>query len=452
MNDGNPIVEPCSSINPVDALAIIKEKMQSCQDTVEPCDNSSLSVTKVNSAIIREESQSQEAIGEDNLSLANTSVSQQELCVIPVGEKDCKPLMITLQTRSVLEQSHRNDRDQCLSPASTIVREELSPTRTFISSDSEDECSSTSTIFNSKSEYECPSPARTIIKSESEDGCPSPSSIESINSKIEDDLRRAPERLVHSELQTEESTRHSSSDSLHWRENSSYQERRRVEHHRRQASTERNIVTDPSSSKTLHPSKISANDYDYRFGHNYYERVSRRFFKIGSGSESDSCIESNNNSSPQRPKHKQHLRKIPPSTDNKRNEYQWSNIKLPVTSEEIRIDTDSEDFSEPDYGWEDPPPPKRKCVEQPKLTQNVNPGIHEKMQIFVGKLNNEFDLDAIEGARKDLFEAIEESIVVQSSKKLIELDQRIQKKKDDYVKNLFGTVDFSSWDNDPALN
>ncbi|XP_037051331.1 serine-rich adhesin for platelets-like isoform X4 [Bradysia coprophila] len=392
--------------------------------------------------------------------------------------------------------------DKCPSPAATIIKSESedecpSPAATIIKSESEDECSRPTSPVNaenggtdqgltqSQSFDECPSPAATIIKSESEDDCPSPAAT-IIKSESEDECSRptspvnaenvssrnvrateavhndSQDIFVDSELKTNQSTRCSGrsslDNSLDRRASSSslgalssqkqrcgIDRRQKSFSKKQQTSNERCAATNSptSSSKAFHrPSSFS----DSRRSASTFE--SKRVFESDSGSEWDGESDSERVRL-QRPKFERNKR--PSSNAKKRMGYRWSDIRFSVTPEKKFMEIDTTDDSEPEYGWEDPRPPKRTCVE-PKSTQELDPNLHEKMQIFIGKLSNEFDLDVIEQSRKKLFEAIDESIAVQSTKKLSELDLKIQKKKDDYVLNLFGTDEFESWDNDPALS
>lgn len=356
--------------------------------------------------------------------------------------------------------------DECPSPSRTTVKSESgddcpSPSRTIVKSESEDECPSPArTIIKSESEDDCPSPSRTIIKSESEDECYSPMCITSINAKNEAvPDNSSMEYNSPSSLDTESSGRRSTDDR---RDHSLLQQRCGTKNRHQKRLTggkktydERSVAGDcyPSTSKGLkRSSKFSDGrsrlHYDKKFRMETSARTRNRETDNESYSESD--IESCNESSPHCPSLRRYVGGVPSSTDSKRNACRWADIRFSVSPEKILIESDSED-SGPDYGWEDPPPPKRKCVE-PKPTKDSNSNIHEKMQMFVGKLDNEFDLDVIEESRKELFEVIQESIAVQSKRKLIELDQKIQKKKDDYVMNLFGSVNFDDWNDDPALS
>ncbi|XP_037051332.1 uncharacterized protein LOC119085149 isoform X5 [Bradysia coprophila] len=389
--------------------------------------------------------------------------------------------------------------DKCPSPAATIIKSESedecpSPAATIIKSESEDECSRPTSpviaengatdqgLTQSQSFDECPSQAATIIKSESEDECPSPAAT-IIKSESEDECSRlikaenvssrnvrateavhndSQDIFVDSELKTNQSTRCSGrsslDNSLDRRASSSslgalssqkqrcgIDRRQKSFSKKQQTSNERCAATNSptSSSKAFHrPSSFS----DSRRSASTFE--SKRVFESDSGSEWDGESDSERVRL-QRPKFERNKR--PSSNAKKRMGYRWSDIRFSVTPEKKFMEIDTTDDSEPEYGWEDPRPPKRTCVE-PKSTQELDPNLHEKMQIFIGKLSNEFDLDVIEQSRKKLFEAIDESIAVQSTKKLSELDLKIQKKKDDYVLNLFGTDEFESWDNDPALS
>ncbi|XP_037051334.1 uncharacterized protein LOC119085149 isoform X6 [Bradysia coprophila] len=393
----------------------------------------------------------------------------------------------------------RQSLDECLSPTKTTIRSESeaecpSPAATIIKSESEDECSRPTSpviaengatdqgLTQSQSFDECPSQAATIIKSESEDECPSPAAT-IIKSESEDECSRlikaenvssrnvrateavhndSQDIFVDSELKTNQSTRCSGrsslDNSLDRRASSSslgalssqkqrcgIDRRQKSFSKKQQTSNERCAATNSptSSSKAFHrPSSFS----DSRRSASTFE--SKRVFESDSGSEWDGESDSERVRL-QRPKFERNKR--PSSNAKKRMGYRWSDIRFSVTPEKKFMEIDTTDDSEPEYGWEDPRPPKRTCVE-PKSTQELDPNLHEKMQIFIGKLSNEFDLDVIEQSRKKLFEAIDESIAVQSTKKLSELDLKIQKKKDDYVLNLFGTDEFESWDNDPALS
>ncbi|XP_037051329.1 serine-rich adhesin for platelets-like isoform X2 [Bradysia coprophila] len=357
--------------------------------------------------------------------------------------------------------------DECSRPTSPVIAENGATDQGLTQSQSFDECpSQAATIIKSESEDECPSPAATIIKSESEDECSRLIKAENVSSRnvraTEAVHNDSQDIFVDSELKTNQSTRCSGrsslDNSLDRRASSSslgalssqkqrcgIDRRQKSFSKKQQTSNERCAATNSptSSSKAFHrPSSFS----DSRRSASTFE--SKRVFESDSGSEWDGESDSERVRL-QRPKFERNKR--PSSNAKKRMGYRWSDIRFSVTPEKKFMEIDTTDDSEPEYGWEDPRPPKRTCVE-PKSTQELDPNLHEKMQIFIGKLSNEFDLDVIEQSRKKLFEAIDESIAVQSTKKLSELDLKIQKKKDDYVLNLFGTDEFESWDNDPALS
>jgi hypothetical protein len=104
-----------------------------------------------------------------------------------------------------------------------------------------------------------------------------------------------------------------------------------------------------------------------------------------------------------------------------------------------------------DYGWEYPAPPKPKPEVQAKSIFE-DPVIKEKLAKFNEGLNTEYDLSVMEESKNNLFRAIEETMSDNAKTKLIELDTQIQKKKDDYLKQLFGTDNFDKWDDNPALS
>ncbi|KAG4079378.1 hypothetical protein HA402_008070 [Bradysia odoriphaga] len=371
---------------------------------------------------------------------------------------------------------------ECPSPAETILKNEFedegsratSPIKTengaadlkLRERQSFNQClSPTKTIMKSESEDECPSPAATIIKSESEDEFSRPTSpvnAENVSScmfpateVVQNDSQ---DIFVDSKLGRDQSSSRSFLDnSLDRRESSSSQQHCGVDRHhksftkRQQTSNERCAATNSpsSSSKALYPSSFL-----------HRRRTARTVRGLHNESEFDKSFRNETSESKpiyeservrlQRPNFERYLSKLPSSNERKRIGCRWSDIRFTVTPERNCMEIDTTDDSEPDYGWEDPPPPKRVCVET-KSTRELDPNIHEQMQIFMGKLSSEFDLDVIEESRKKLFKAIDESIAVQSTKKLSELDQKIQKKKDDYLLNLFGTDEFKAWDNDPAL-
>lgn len=135
------------------------------------------------------------------------------------------------------------------------------------------------------------------------------------------------------------------------------------------------------------------------------------------------------------------------STAQKRNGNIWSGIEFPVSPE---LSPSHPSDTDDDYGWEDDAPPKP----EPLVTtlEDIDPSLKEKIHMLNDDLKTGLDLDETMRKKKELFDAIEESIAAQSVKKLNDLDKLIQKKKDDFARQLYGTDNFDSWDDDPALS
>lgn len=148
-----------------------------------------------------------------------------------------------------------------------------------------------------------------------------------------------------------------------------------------------------------------------------------------------------------------------PSTSTKRNrrlDSKWPDRRFSVSPEVTNRRTECEengndrDDDTIDYGWEDAAPPKLK-LEKPTNSME-NEVIQQKMKEFNSKLSNEYDLDKIHESYNELHRVIRETIDLTTKKKLSDLDGKIQQKRNAFVTNLFGTDNFDSWDDDPALS
>lgn len=87
-----------------------------------------------------------------------------------------------------------------------------------------------------------------------------------------------------------------------------------------------------------------------------------------------------------------------------------------------------------------------------KPSNPMNEIIQQKVKEFGNKVNSLFDLEVIQAEQQELFRAIQETIDLTTKKKLSDLDDEIQRRKNDHIAKLFGTNNFESWDGDPALS
>ncbi|KAG4076707.1 hypothetical protein HA402_001994 [Bradysia odoriphaga] len=110
---------------------------------------------------------------------------------------------------------------------------------------------------------------------------------------------------------------------------------------------------------------------------------------------------------------------------------------------------DDQNDGGPDYGWEDPAPPKLKLEKKPNSLLN---DIQQQLKDFDTTVQNEYDLDIIQASQMRLNRAIDEAKAKHTQRKLNDLTETITKKQRDYVEKLFGTSNFDDWADDPALS
>ncbi|XP_037037820.1 uncharacterized protein LOC119075475 isoform X2 [Bradysia coprophila] len=140
------------------------------------------------------------------------------------------------------------------------------------------------------------------------------------------------------------------------------------------------------------------------------------------------------------------------TTSKSKYDSRWSHRQFSMSPEGTQRRSEREDDQNddaPDYGWEDPGPPKPKLEKQPNSALN---GLQQHLQDFATKLQNEYDLDVIHAAQMKLNRAIDEEKSKQTKRKLDDLTDTIKKKQSDYFEKLFGTTNFDDWVDDPALS
>ncbi|KAJ6649607.1 ATP-dependent DNA helicase Q5 [Pseudolycoriella hygida] len=223
---------------------------------------------------------------------------------------------------------------------------------------------------------------------------------------------------------------------------------RGAKHHRKSESTRRTKRRHPSSESEFSDSSHRRREKEsgqrhHGEGHRHrkrkrkHKKSSRRDHKNDHRREDRNEWHSSERSCSPQPGTSKNLRRNPA--------YDFAKMRFSLSPEA------KDEKESVDYGWEDSPPPKPEAKPEadPKY---LGEDFNEKIKILQDRVQNEYDLEKIEEASKDLFRAVEEKIAIEANRKLKELDSRIQKRKDDYALKLFGTTNFDSWDDDPALS